>query len=240
MSKQKTTVQAHKHFKMGTAGTYRMIGIWSQPSQSLLTANPNAYNRQMDGRPKCCQFACHHCGYPIMHHYMIRDDAGNDFSVGSECIAKLNDTELTTAAKKMKLEKERLARKAKRDEEARIKREAKEAELNAQRERNGGLTDIELKNEQRMERVTELEFERRVVAKPVSKLLKQNGSDFCKSIISGFRLGHTPRGRGEELTIEIMAKQMSGARKGSKAYYAALEEAETLYNDTMDKIKALK
>lgn len=225
MSDQNQMVQEHKHFTMGT-GVYRLVAIWAAPSKSLQEANPEAYNRQMDGRPKACHFSCDHCGTGIMNHFIIRDSAGKEFCVGSSCVEKLGDTKLVTAAKAAENKRQKALRAEKRRQEQLARQAAYEAELDAQREQNGGLTDHELAVQQREQAKANRRMDILEVAYEITKVLHQAG-DFGFSMAEQIYQGEMPRGNARRICIEILAKQ--AGRKNSKAYNEAYPTCEAQF-----------
>lgn len=227
----------HKNYQMGT-GVYRFVGIWAAPSKSLLEHNPSAYNYQMDTRPKCCHFTCDHCGTPITIHHIIKDTNNENFCVGSSCIEKLNNYELTTASKEAVKKRNRLIRKEKREAELQAKREAHEAELEIQRKNNNGLTDYELKQKQAQNLQKELESLRVEISLPIITALNNTGGDFCRSIARNIvKYGDMPYGNAKNIVIEIMAKQFG--RKNSKAYNEAYDQQVSTYEEIEAKISKL-
>lgn len=235
MIEEKTVVR-HKFFRMGSGGGFRLISLWSAPSRAVLEQNPRAYNIQMSMRPKCCRFQCDHCGMPIEHHYILKDSNGDTFSVGSSCVEKVGQEELITQAKAIKLEADRKKRQEAREKRNEERRLAQEAEFQAQRDRNGGLTDYEVKikkREEAHEAFHDLCFE---VSRPIVKMLKAAGGNFCLDVAQQLREGRIPSNNAKRIVIEIMAKQKSGSRKGSKAYQAAHPEAEELFNSVEEQI----
>jgi hypothetical protein len=227
----------HKNYQMGT-GVYRFVGIWAAPSKSLLEHNPNSYNCQMSTRPKCCHFTCDHCGTPITIHHIIKDTNNENFCVGSSCIEKLNNYELTTASKEAVKKRNRLIRKEKREAELQAKREAHEAELEIQRKNNNGLTDYELKQKQIQEHQKELESTYSDIAKPILIALKFSGGDFCRSIARNIiKYGDMPYGNAKNIVIDIMAKQFG--RRNSKAYNEAYDQQVSIYEAIENKFSEL-
>ncbi|MBE8232333.1 MAG: hypothetical protein HAW67_01265 [Endozoicomonadaceae bacterium] len=216
----------HKHYKMGQA-PYRYIGLWSAPSKSLLEANPMAYNSMMANRPKCSHLCCAHCSTGILHHFMIADAKGIEFSVGSECIAKLKQHDLVTQAQsdQKKMEKtKRLKLKQLLQEKRDIAREEK---LQAQRDENGGLTDNELK--QKKEKANQLKHEKKrsTIAQYFNEQL--DDSDFSASVLKSIiKHGQMPYGRAPAIMCSIVAK--NAGRTNSKAYNLKLVEAEREMN----------
>jgi len=218
----------HENFQFGEA-PFRFIGVWSAPSRSLLEQNPSAYNLQMQAKPKFCHFGCDHCGTAIEHHYVLRDAKGDKYCVGSSCISKvgnvLNLSDAEAAERQRQRELRRARAEAKREQE-RIAREAKlQARLAAERERNGGFTDAEVaqkraeeeREQQRIANLQKYDFF-------ISGLSEAYGN-FATDVAQGLREGRQPSGRGVTIMLEIIAK--NAGRRGSKAYEAAYEEAES-------------
>jgi hypothetical protein len=228
------TFTKHKHFELGTA-IFAFVGIWSAPSKSFQEANPNAYNLAIANRPACCHYMCDHCGTAIVHHHMIRDTQGAEFSIGSDCIAKLNQYELTTASKEAEKARLRAVNQAKSKQKRLDQAAQREAKLDEQRKINNGLTDHEVKLAVIKEKQDKLVAKNRLIAAPIIKALKANGSDFAKSIARDISLyGQTPFGRGESIVIDMMTKLASqGANRNSKRYDLAYDEQM----ETFDRIK---
>lgn len=214
-------VTVHKHFEMGTA-PYRFIGVWSSPSTALAEQNPTAYNNAWAAAPASCNGCCDHCGTGITNHYIMKDAAGNTYSVGSSCIGKIDDVENLSAVEAAKKAHEKKLRKARADKKREEKRLAREAELQAQRDRNNGLTDWELnQKKQKDEREAKLKVKREKYAYFIDAL--DEGNNFEGDLWYNLTQGVLPHGRGLDIMLEIVAKK--AGRKGSKAYDAAYDEA---------------
>lgn len=230
------TATVHKHFHFGTA-PFRFVGIWSAPSKSLCEHNPEAYNNQMRSAPECCHFSCDHCGTGIMHHCIIKDAEGKLFSVGTDCVAKTEHTEIISKVKLALKKKARADREAKLRAKQAANQAAYEAELQAERDTNGGLTDFEVaQNKAQAVRQNKLALAGEITA-PVVSILEQSGGDFCLSIARAYSEGSAPTYRAKHIVIEIVAKQ--AGRKGSKAYEAALDAAEELVESIEVALKKL-
>jgi hypothetical protein len=213
----------HENFQFGEA-PFRFIGVWSAPSRSLLEQNPSAYNLQMQAKPKFCHFGCDHCGTAIEHHYVLRDAKGDKYCVGSSCISKVENVVNLSDAEAAERQRQRELRRARAEAKREQKRLAHEAKLDAQRERNGGLTDMELA----MQKIQEERQQQRIANEQkydffISGLSEAYGY-FAKDVAQGLREGRLPSGRGVTIMLEIIAK--NAGRRGSKAYEAAYAEAE--------------
>jgi len=218
----------HENFQFGEA-PFRFIGVWSAPSRSLLEQNPSAYNLQMQAKPKFCHFGCDHCGTAIEHHYVLRDAKGEKYCVGSSCISKVGNVVNLSDAEAAERQRQRELRRARAEAKREQKRLAHEAKLDAQRERNGGLTDMELA----MQKIQEERQQQRIANKQkydffISGLSEAYGY-FAKDVAEGLREGRLPSGRGVTIMLEIIAK--NAGRRGSKAYEAAYAEAEAKWEE---------
>lgn len=218
-----TTV--HKHFQFGTA-PFRFVAVWSAPSKALLEANPEAYNAQMRSKPEFCHFSCDHCGTCISNHCIIVDATGKKFCVGTDCVMKTTHTEVISKVKLAIRKKAKAVRDAKREAAQQARKAAYMAELQAQRDANGGMTDDEVAQKKAIADRKETLARIAAIVAPVADALVAAGGDFCMSIARDYREGRAPRGRAKTIVAEIIAKQ--SGRKGSAAYGAALVAADEL------------
>lgn len=232
-------IVTHKHYTMGR-GAYRLVGIWSAPAKSLAGTNPSAYNIAMDTRPKCCNMMCDHCGTGIIHHFIIKDEDGKEFSVGSSCIDKLGQQSLVTEAKAAEKERQRQLRQAKAEKKRQERHEAYLLELQSQREANGGLTNKEVISIKCDELNKVLSDKCKLLAEPITSLLEKAGGNFCESVISSMEAGKMPHGNGKNIVIEIMTKQQTKARKNSKAYAEAHEQMKALFTKIEENVTTLR
>lgn len=227
----------HKWTEYGLGeAPFRFVGVAQIPSPSLAEANPDAYNNAMRALPPGYHCGtCAVCGMPLMNNYLIKSADGRTFSVGCECVLKRGDRSLVDAVKaeERKRRREAYAIKKAAEREARMERRRKEreAKLEAERARNGGLTDEEL----RKRREDDLAARRWESLKPIAEVLADGRGGFRDSIAADMKRGQLPRGRGEDIVMDICAK-MAG-RRNSKAYNAEYDriaglldkaEAETL------------
>lgn len=238
MADEKKVVM-HKHYEMGR-GKYKYIGVWSAPSSGTLESNPHAYNSMMESKPSYCRMCCDHCHTGIIHHHIIEDEDGKRFSVGSSCIAKLNQTELVTEFQKA--EKERKAQlRIERGIQRQMERNAAyELELDEQRKKNGGLTDHEVSLEERKKLESENDDKIRELSDPIVALLKKAGGNFCYEMAKSMRNGSMPTGGAKRIVIEVMTKQHTNSRKNSKAYKEAYPEMEALFNSVESEFKTIE
>lgn len=223
-------------FKMGAA-PYRHTGFWCPPSRGLLEANPNTYDMQMEMRPKCCHFFCDHCGTPITNHHIITDVTGENFVVGSSCIEKLNDYKLSTQAREAVNKRNREIAQAKRDAKREAERVAREAELDRQKEVNGGLTDWELQRELDDDRRMDLRLERAAILVDFTDVLTNMGGwadDVCDSMLNG----SIPSNNALRIVCEIMAK--THGRKNSTKYNEAYPKYAVKLDKAVEQLEAIK
>lgn len=170
---------------------------------------------------------CVHCGHPILNIQIVRRGDGKLFGVGSDCIQKIGDKKLISAAK---AEKNRIAR-----EKSAAKREANRlARLEAQREKNGGLTDWELSEKRREDSRAAAEQRLKPIIEalsPFAAQLEDGSGGFRDSVARDLRNGHIPSGRGYFIMLDILAK--SAGRSNSRAY-------QNRYNELIDTFKEIE
>ena len=141
-------------------GPFKVVGLFSLPSPSLAEKNPDAYNNILRSMPNARCGTCAVCGMGIMHNYIIEDATGKMFSVGSECVNKAGNKHMTTRAKALKTQQQRELRQAKKEAQ-------REQVLQAERNRNGGLTNVEM----REKKADEERKAKMIALKPVIDLL---------------------------------------------------------------------
>ena len=110
---------------------------------------------------------------------------------------------------------------------------AKEARFEAQRERNGGLTDAELDDKIMAEREAKKKLLIKLLS-PLGEAIEDGKGGFCDSIGRDLQRGNTPAGRGAFLVCEILAKKEG--RKNSKAFEAEFDRIEKV----LEKAKELE
>lgn len=232
MSNATDQVTVYK-FKMGV-GPYRHTAFWAPPSRAMLEANPEAYNREMATAPKACKWFCDHCGTPITNHHIITDSTGDDFCVGSSCIEKLHDSKLSTVAKEAVNKRNRERAQVKRDAKREAERTAREAELQAQKDRNGGLTDYEVEIEKQKAQDKLVQNKRADILVEFTDVLVDGfGKDVCDSLIRG----SWPNNRACQIVCEILAKQHG--RKNSTAYNEAYPRYAVKLDNALEKLEYL-
>jgi hypothetical protein len=236
--KNTNSIIEHKHFDMGKA-PYKLVGIWSSPSKASQEVNPSAYNVEMAARPKSCTHSCACCSTGIVHHFIIRDADKKEFAVGSTCIDKLNDTRLTTAAKLAENKRKKALRAIAAEKKREEQRKAEEIELEAERARNGGLTDGEIVVEHRKSLKEELLISVGEIFSPIGSALNSQNGNFVQSILSDvYNEANLPGGSAKNIIIEIMTKK--AGRANSKAYKAQYPINEKSVNDIFERVAELK
>ena len=129
-----TVAKKHKHFTMGAGTTYRHVGFWHPLTGKNAKAFPDYAQMLDNNKPEVCQGVCDHCGTHIVYHHIIEDANGEQFVVGSECVKKMNDVELTEIS-------ENLETKALKEQKEIIRKLLDKQE----KEANGGLTNKEMR-----------------------------------------------------------------------------------------------
>ena len=203
---------------------FKFDGMVELPSPSLAEHNPTAYNNALAMLPKdvACG-TCAYCGHAIKYNYIVKDVNGKRFAVGSECIAKTGDSGLIDRARFEKRKIERAKKESKMQAAAAEHRAKAEAELQAQRKRNNGLTDKEVVEQAAIEARKPLID----LLAPLAERMQDGKGGFRDSIADSLHKGHLPRGRGEDITLDILAKQ--AGRSGSKAYDAEYTDLVAIF-----------
>lgn len=183
--------------------------------------------RAADGTTFACG-TCAFCGTGIRYAFEVNGADGSKFVVGSDCITRIDDTVLVNQLKKIK----RQQKEDKRAEEYR-------AHLQAQRDRNGGLTDIEMEEAAQKRHYEEIIKPAVEIVRPVIEALEFSKSDFGSSVAFELKLGQFPRGRGWDIACEIYAKHIAG-RKGTEAYSDAFHAADCMLGDAKKIISEAK
>lgn len=124
-------------------GPYKMEGFYAFPSKSLAEHNPLAYNMQLRMAPKNWALGiCDVCGTCLTNNILMTDANGKRFVVGTDCMMRSGEEALTMAARMALRGHEANQRAAK-------KAAATRARLAAERLRNNGLTDEEVREAKR-------------------------------------------------------------------------------------------
>lgn len=160
---------------------------------------------------------CDHCGAGIRYFCEIRSADGHVARVGSECVFKTGDAGLVdkVRARRNRIARERRA--AKRIEQA-------EAALQAQRERNGGMTDWELAQA----KAEQAEAQRIAAIQPIIDSLEPfavaldavEWSDYARDIAAQLRRGEVVSEDYQGRWLDHYSKWACGNRRGSQAYKA--------------------
>lgn len=239
-------VLTHKWEEAGHGkAPFRPLCIISIPSAEICERNPSAYNQLMAEAMQCAKSfgvtlcSCNVCGMSLVNNVVIRDAAGKHFVVGLDCAGKSGDSKLVTQAEKLEAARQRQKREAKRDEERQAREAARLAELQAQRDRNGGLTDYELAEKKRADAAQALAGKSRQENAWLIEVLRgEYQGDFVKAMIAQLEakpLHDAIRGRAAEIVGEIYGKQ-KGGRRGSKKYQAAEAEFWAKYNEGLTEV----
>lgn len=221
---------------------FRAITIISIPSKGLAEQNLDAYNNAMR---EACEIArgfgvelcsCYSCGMSLMNNVVIRDANGKHFVVGLDCAQKTGDSKLMTEAEALERKRQRALRAKRAEEQRRIAFEARQVELQAQRDRNGGLTDHELATQQRNNAEQAARQARREEAiesnawlvKVLTVVAQSSNSGFVRDMIERlaeyrFSTEYFSE-RQRQVLCDIYAK--AHGRRNSKAYDEAYEFAE--------------
>ncbi|EKP0310038.1 hypothetical protein JE959_000009 [Aeromonas veronii] len=164
-------------------------------------------------------FWCEHCGTALTHRHYIKSADGIVSIVGIDCLNKTGDSGLIEGTKRLIKQ----IRSDKREADRIVMVEKAEA---SERAANNGRTYAEMA-EELDGKISEMidSYIGNIYDNKV--LLAIKGTGFGQSMIAiAYDAGeYTPRMK--DAITDIVAKQLSGARKGSKAYLASLEVAKS-------------
>lgn len=219
----------------GTA-PFRFIALIAMPSAETYGMNVEGYNNAMrDAQLQAQAYginglgSCDVCGTGIHNHCVIRDATGKHFKVGCDCVAKTGDSKLITATENAERLRQKALREAKREAAYEAQRLASVANEDAERARNGGSTDREVAERDRLvakAAVEQVKFDKWSVDNEwlLSVLKREYQGDFVRSMIE--KLERMPVSdmseRCSEIVADIYAK--SFGRRNSKKYNAAIDE----------------
>lgn len=170
----------------------------------------------------CATFFCEHCGTTLKNQNFVKSSDGKVSVVGIDCLKKTGDLGLIAGANRLAREAAQEARMAKAESEHQARQAAERQALN-------GKTKAEVMND-----CAEL------IKAEVSLLIDEVKATFAAQILEQSNFGtamiqaaicrdaFTPR--MIEVMTDIIAKHISGARKNSAAYKAALPVAENHVN----------
>jgi len=166
----------------------------------------------------CATFFCEHCGTTLKNQNFVKSSDGKISVVGIDCLKKTGDLGLIAGAKRLAREAAQEARMAKAESE----RQARQA---AERQALGGKTKDEVAHDYDELIKVEVGFLiDEVKATFAAKILEQ--SNFGTAMIAAAICRDTFTPRMIEVMTDIIAKHISGARKNSQAYKAALPAAK--------------
>lgn len=213
---------------MGKA-PFKVVGFYKIPSLSLAEHNPNAYNNQLSAMPQGFGIgSCAFCGIGLVNNYLIESADGKKSAVGCDCVGKAGDAGLTSKIKEMQRQARREARE--------IAREAKyQAQLDAQRKANGGKTDAQIREEKieaRNAAITAGKMAIKESLKEVGLALRHANGAFAHDLSNLLREVNFDQisPNMQRIATEIATKEITGARKNSKAYNAEYGRIEAIMN----------
>lgn len=235
------TIHAWEAAGLGKA-PFECIGMFSLPSPSLAAQNPSAYNNQLRMMPKGFSMGtCAACGQALINNYMIEAASGERFSVGCDCVNKTGSAGLIKKVDQIKKKVAADKRREAKERRLAMQRAQAEAKLAAQRARNGGLTDHEVRQQkEERQRWKRIEVVATTLGPVINALaLKQDRGSFARDMLDTLNRGYLPNGRALEICCEIYAKhqaqQVTGKTRGKlfdQAKMKAMEHAKQLFEDT--------
>lgn len=172
---------------------------------------------------------CDYCGQGIKYCCEIRSADGRRFTVGCDCVRKVNraDNRLLAAMERDIAAREKANRDTARREKWQAECEERDRQLQLQRDKNGGLTDAEVLSVER-QRVEAETLEKFTVKNCwLLDVLANHSGDFCASMSDKIRRGEISGlpDRCVDILRDIYGK--SFGRSGSKKYNTACDEFDS-------------
>lgn len=161
----------------------------------------------------------------LMNNVVVQDATGKCFVVGLDCARKTGDTKLITEAQALEKARQRQLRAAKAEQKRRERIAAYEVELQAQRDRNGGMTDDEI---EKRNRLAEREANRAKYTELNGWILDalHGGGSFIADMAEKLSSSPIDSLSDRQLSIICDIYGKSHGRRNSKAYTAAVDEFE--------------
>lgn len=206
---------------------FKCVGLYSLPSRALAENNPQAYQSALTEMPAGFDVGtCAVCGIALTNNFLIRARCGRQFSVGCDCVKKAGDAGLIDAVHSIKLAAER-------DQRARDREAERESRLDAQRIKNGGLTDWEVQEAQRKSQQQDeasLKLLKgqaiKSLVQPIIDALEAKPTPFALDMVNLLKQGELPSGRAMDITRAIYAEAfaLSTTGKSRGAQFKAAKE----------------
>lgn len=172
---------------------------------------------------------CAYCSQGILWECVIRSHDGQVFTVGQDCVRKLDraDNKLTDAVKRELARIARKDREAAREARWQARRMEIEAELERQRQANGGLTDAEAAQQAQEQAEAEVCRVWRDRNWWLISVIQRQSGEFCRGMCDTLERGPVSglSDRCQSIIADIYAK--AHGRRGSKKYEQAVTDFET-------------
>lgn len=212
-----TTIHPFESAGLGLA-PFRFVGL----SEKVYVACPGATAKPAG--------TCDYCSTGIKYCCHIRSHDGKSFIVGTDCVRKIGreDNRLLTAVEREVAKLEKAKRDAKRQAKWEKVRAEREAALQTQRERNGGLTDAEVADQQRKAaeaaKAAEMQEQNAWLLNVLERVPYESGFvDSMKESLTR-NLACNLSDRCLAILAEIYAKVVSGGKKRGKEVEAAIDQ----------------
>lgn len=205
--------------KQDSTHQFTLTGLGDAPFTVVAAGHPRAREN--------LSFACEHCGIMLKNRHFVQSACGKVSVVGIDCLSKTGDGGLISGARALQRQERFQAK-----EEQRMQAQSQREEV--ERSLCDGLTYDEWEANQILEmKKHESSAYADVLNMPLSKHL-QSAGDFGKTMIWRASAGESYSPGMKSTIKQILAKKISGKRKNSKEYLAAIPETleyiETLEN----------
>lgn len=181
------------------------------------------------GAPEQPAGICDYCGTGIRYCCHIVSNDGKEFIVGCDCVRKLDrdDNRLVSDMDRQVAKLEKSKRNAKRQAKWAAQCQARDAELQAQRDRNGGRTDAEIEADKRRQEEEAKAVEMRAKNGWLIDVLEQvpYTSNFVSDVLRDLDR-RDPSGFSDrclDILADIYGKTVSKRSRASKEYKQAVE-----------------
>jgi len=231
----------HDWERVAGRAPYRLVGVFSIPHPASFGDNMAGYQNALRDLGEAQRAfgvaggACDICGHPLTNNYVLENADGRRFVVGCECVTHSGDSRLTTEVEEAERQRQRKLRQAKERARWAAEKATREAQ---ERLQYGGKTWAEVRAEQIREaeqQAAQRADEAKVANAWLIAILERvpTTGDFIPSMIG--TLQREPAAdlsrRCREILGDIYAREVSGRRRGTKAWNAARDE----FDDRIDK-----
>lgn len=207
---------------------FTLSGLGERPFSICSPTDPKAVENQC--------FFCEHCGTTLKNRFFVKSSDGKVSVIGIDCLQKTGDTGLISAVKKLQKEEKN---------QIRINQQIQNIKKSqaAEREFFSGLTREEFVSDlkrQANDLLGSEAYQDLILSSPVYKALSRSegtfGGDMNDIALKAKASEYSTR--MISIMISIVAKSISGSRKGLKHYNESLDTATTMVYEFLATVNA--